>query len=62
MEEAFIVIILCCSSSLESRYLSVPASLGLIMALDAMRESERLVLPWSTCARMQMFLILSGMA
>ena len=46
--------------SSSSKYLKVPASLELIIWLEEIKESDRLVLPWSTWARMQMFLILSG--
>ena len=42
-----------CSSGRESRYLILPASLGEMMPLVAMRASVREVLPWSTWARMQ---------
>ena len=60
MEDAFIVMHLYCSSSLESRYLSCPANLLFMMWFELMRESLRVVFPWSTCARMQMFLTRSG--
>ena len=54
MDEAFIVIILSCSSSRESMYLSWPASFLLMMLFDDMSESLSVVFPWSTCAKMQM--------
>lgn len=44
-----------CSSGLESRYLILPASLGEMMPLVAMRASVSDVLPWSTWARMQIW-------
>lgn len=46
-----------CSSRRESMYRSRPASLGWIMPLSEpeIRWSQRVVLPWSTCARMHMF-------
>jgi len=60
IELAFIVICRCCSSSRESRYLTEPAVLAEIMLLEQMRQSERVVFPWSTWAKMHMFLILPG--
>lgn len=46
-----------CSSRRESMYRSRPASLGWIMPLSEpeIRWSQRVVLPWSTCASMHMF-------
>ena len=60
MDEAFMVIILCCSSSRESRYRNWPASLWLMIWLELMSESLNVVLPWSTCAKIQIFLTRSG--
>mmetsp|Transcript_42535 Transcript_42535/g.49670 ORF Transcript_42535/g.49670 Transcript_42535/m.49670 type:complete len:208 (-) Transcript_42535:37-660(-) len=60
MEEAFIVICRICSSSRESMYFSFPASFWLMIWLFEISESDNVVFPWSTWARMQMFLIISG--
>ena len=57
IELDFMVMPLACSSSLLSRYRISPTSLGWIKPFEAMRWSERVVLPWSTCAKMQMFRI-----
>ena len=51
------VIPLNCSSSLESRYLTLPAIRWEMIPLVANNESLNEVLPWSTCAKIQMFLI-----
>ena len=61
MEDAFMVIILCCSSSRESRYLSWPASFWLMIWFELMSESLSVVFPWSTWAKMLMFLTLCVM-
>lgn len=45
MEDDFIVIILSCSSFLESRYLNLPASLFEMMLFDDMRQSDSVVFP-----------------
>ena len=47
-----IVIPLRCSSSIESRYLIVPANRSEMIPLCSQSESARVVLPWSTCAAM----------
>ena len=60
IEDAFIVICLICSSSRESKYLSYPASFCDIILLDAISVSDIVVLPWSTCAKMQIFRMRSG--
>ena len=38
----------------------MPASLDEMILLELIRQSESVVFPWSTCARMQIFLILFG--
>ena len=55
--EDSMVIPLNCSSSLESRYLTLPAIRWEMIPLVANNESLNEVLPWSTCAKIQMFLI-----
>lgn len=60
MAALFIVMPRRCSSSRKSMNLSLPASFWLMKPLCAMRPSDKVVFPWSTCARTQMFLMFSG--
>ena len=50
IDEAFIVIILFCSSSRSSKYRNVPANFCEMMLLLSphMSVSDKVVLPWST--------------
>ena len=59
MADDSIVIPRVCSSGLESKYRIFPASLGEIMPFVARRASVREVLPWSTWARMQIYMQLA---
>lgn len=59
MDEAFMVIIRCCSSGLESKYLNRPASFLLMILFELINESLIVVFPWSTCAMIQKFRTLS---
>ncbi len=53
IEELFIVISRSLSAGSESKYRSLPAIEREIMLLDEMRQSDKHVFPWSTCASMQ---------
>lgn len=46
---------LSCSSSLESKYLTLPAIRCDMIPFVAKRESLKDVFPWSTCAKIQIF-------
>ena len=59
MAADFIVMPRRCSSSRKSMNRSFPASFWLMKPLCAMRPSDRVVFPWSTCARTHMFLTFS---
>ena len=53
IDDAFIVMPRSCSSSRLSMYRTWPASRDEMMPFDAISPSASVVLPWSTCARMQ---------
>lgn len=59
MELLFMVMPRTCSSSRESRNRSSPARRGWIRPLLAIRWSDSVVLPWSTCASTHTFLMRS---
>ena len=53
MADECIVMPRCCSSSVLSKNRILPANLGEMTPLEHTNESDKVVLPWSTCAKMQ---------